>query len=205
LKAADGETILTAAIYPGGVDAEPVMVDPVSPPAGLPGVIRQLRPSELPRFRDHLLRLDRQSRHDRFNSALDDDVIAAYAARCFAEGTTVIGYVVGDSVFGAAELHEKPDEDEPTGEIAFSVEPAFQRHGIGSTLFERLLSHAQGLGYARLRVTTHPENGAMRALARRFGAHLHFENGDTVGLITLPPVASPGPRAAGLPARSGAG
>ena len=31
-----------------------------------PGIIRQLRPSELPQFREHLLRLDPASRRDRF-------------------------------------------------------------------------------------------------------------------------------------------
>ena len=153
------------------------------------GVIRQLRPSELPRFREHLLRLDPHSRRDRFNGAIDDDFVIAYAERCFGDGTTVIGYVEGDQLLGAAELHERPDLDEPTGEIAFSVERERQSRGIGSALFERLLGNARGLGYAKLRVTTHPQNAVTRALARKFGAHLHFEDGDTVGEISLPPLA----------------
>jgi RimJ/RimL family protein N-acetyltransferase len=159
---------------------------PFSP--GPQGVIRQLRPSELPRFREHLLRLDPQSRRDRFNGAIDDDFVIAYAERCFTDGTTVIGYVDGDRVLGAAELHERVDLPEPTGEIAFSVERGWQGRGIGSALFERLIANAYWLGYAKLRVTTHPENGVTRALARKFGAHLHFEDGDTVGEISLPPV-----------------
>jgi GNAT superfamily N-acetyltransferase len=164
------------------------MDEPTFYRAGLSGVIRQLRPSELPRFRDHLLRLDKQSRRDRFNGALDDDFIIAYASRCFAEGTTVMGYVEGDRVLGAAELHERAGEDQPTGEIAFSVEREWQHRGIGSALFAQLIGNARGQGYTRLRVTTHPQNAATRALARKFGAHLHFEDGDTVGLIALPPV-----------------
>lgn len=150
------------------------------------GVIRQLRPSELPRFREHLLRLDTQSRRDRFNGAIDDDFVIAYAERCFRDGTTVIGYVEDVRVIGAAELHERADLPEPTGEIAFSVERARQGRGIGSALFERLIANAYWLGYAKLRVTTHPQNAVTRALARKFGAHLHFEDGDTVGEISLP-------------------
>jgi GNAT superfamily N-acetyltransferase len=157
-------------------------------PIGPSTMIRQLRPSELPRFREHLLRLDPQGRHDRFNGAIDDDFIAAYADRCFADGTTVIGYVEGDRVLGAAELHERAGEAEPTGEIAFSVEMDLQHRGIGSALFQRLIASARGLGYAKLRVTTHPQNAAARALVHKFGAHLHFEDGDTVGVISLPPV-----------------
>jgi hypothetical protein len=167
------------------------MVEPLSSPDGPEGVIRQLRPSELPRFREHLLRLDPHSRRDRFNGAINDDFIVGYANRCFTDGTTVIGYVESGRVLGAAELHERADLPEPTGEIAFSVEREWQHRGIGSALFEHLLGTARGLGYERLRITTHPQNAATRALARRFGAHLHFEDGDTVGLITLPPVLRP--------------
>ncbi len=158
-----------------------------SPNTFPPGTIRQLRPSDLPRFRDHLLRLDSESRRDRFNGVADDGFVASYAARCFAEGTTVIGYVESDKVLGAAELHERPELPEPTGEIAFSVERELQYMGIGRRLFERLIGNALGLGYTKLLVTTHPQNEAMKALARRFDAALTFADGETVGVIDLDP------------------
>jgi RimJ/RimL family protein N-acetyltransferase len=172
---------------------EGTVVGPLSFPRDLPGLFRQLRPSELARFRDHLLRLDARSRRDRFNGAIDDDFIVAYANRCFAEGTTVIVCVEGERVVGAAELHERIDLTRPTGEIAFSVQREWQRRGIGTALFERLIAAARGFGYEALRVTTHPQNAAARAIARKFGAHLHFEDGDTVGLIALPPLVQPSP------------
>jgi len=149
------------------------------------GIVRQLRPSDLPRFREHLLRLDAESRHDRFNGVTNDAYLAAYAERSFHDGATVIGYVEDGKVLGAAELHERPDLPEPTGEIAFSVEHELQHRGIGSALFERLITNARGLGYEKLRVTTHPGNLAMRTLARKFDAHLSFENLETVGVIDL--------------------
>ncbi len=154
----------------------------------LTGTIRQLRPSELPRFRDHLLRLDAESRRDRFNGLTDDAFIASYAERSFTDGTTVIGYVEDDMVLGAAELHERPEDTEPTAEIAFSVERHLQHRGIGGHLFERLIAQARGLGYTRLRVTTHPQNQAMKTLARRYRAALNFVDGETVGTIDLDPV-----------------
>ena len=43
------------------------------------------------------------------------------------------------------------------------------------------------MGYTRLRVTTHPQNQAMKALARRYRAALNFEDGETVGTIDLEP------------------
>ncbi|MDP3896396.1 MAG: GNAT family N-acetyltransferase [Mesorhizobium sp.] len=151
-----------------------------------PGQIRQLRPSDLANFREHLLRLDTESRRDRFNGVTDDIFVGSYAARCFSDGTTVIGYVEDGEVHGAAELHERPDLDEPTGEIAFSVERHLHHKGIGSALFSRLIAHAQSLGYEKLRVTTHPQNEAMKALARKFKARLIFEDGETVGTIEVP-------------------
>ena len=149
------------------------------------GVIRQLRPSDLAAFREHLLRLDADSRRDRFNGVTDEVFLASYAARSFSEGATVIGYVEDGEVHGAAELHERADLDPPTAEIAFSVERGFQHKGIGSALFQRLIGHALALGYENLRVTTHPNNAAMKSLAKKFDARLTFEDGETVGLIDL--------------------
>lgn len=163
------------------------------------GTIRNLRYSEQPQFTAHLLRLDASSRRDRFNGPTNDAFIEAYARRCFHDGTVVIGYVEDGEVLGAAELHECPQEHGiPTGEIAFSIEPQLQRRGLGGLLFARLIETARSFGYERLRVTTHPQNEAMKRLARRFDAALRFEDGETVGLIELEP-ASP------LPARPGAG
>lgn len=151
----------------------------------LTGVVRQLRPSDLPRFAEHLLRLDDQSRRDRFNGLTDDEFLKSYAERSFREGVTVIGYVEGDKVLAAAELHEQAEESEPTAEIAFSVERQIQHRGIGGRLFRRLVAQARGLGYLRLHVTTHSNNAAMKALARRFDAKLSFEFGEANGVIEL--------------------
>lgn len=151
----------------------------------LSGVIRRLRPSELKLYREHLLRLDHESRRDRFNSAIGDGFLIDYAQRCFAEGATVLGYVENGRVLAAAELHEQPEFAVPTGEIAFSVERELQHRGLGSELFRRLLAHALLLGYTQLSVTTHPQNDRMKALARKFNAHLSFHDGETVGWIKL--------------------
>lgn len=153
---------------------------------GNPGsVIRRLRPSELGLFRDHLTRLDTESRRDRFNGAASNAFLADYATRSFRDGATVIGYVEDGRVLGAAELHERPEFDPPTAEIAFSVEKALQHRGVGGELFKRLIAHARALGYRQLRVTTHPYNLAMRALARKFNARLTFAEGEATGIIAL--------------------
>ena len=166
--------------------------------APLTGTVRLLRHSEQPQFKAHLLRLDADSRRDRFNGPTNNAFVSSYADRCFQDGTLVIGYVENGEVLGAAELHERPNDPEPTGEIAFSVEKQLQHRGLGGILFARLVEAARAFGYERLRVTTHPQNTAMKRLARRFNASLKFEDGETVGSIVLAPQPA-------LPHRPGAG
>ena len=119
------------------------------------GYVRTLsQQEELPLLRDHLLRLDRDSRHDRFNGYLEDEFVERYAARCADDGTVIIAYMENGIVRGAAELHPPGQSDDGVPEIAFSVETCVRRQGVGSILFKRLLSEARWKGYRRLRVTT---------------------------------------------------
>lgn len=152
------------------------------------GYVRILsQQEELPLLRDHLLRLDPQSRRDRFHGYLDDSFIERYAAKCADDGTTIIAYMESGIVRGAAELHPPEQSDDGLPEIAFSVEDCVRRQGVGSLLFQRLISEAQWKGYRTLRVTTGADNEAMRALANKFGAHLEFRHGETTGTIDLAP------------------
>jgi hypothetical protein len=152
------------------------------------GYVRTLSPQEeLPLLRDHLLRLDAGSRHDRFNGFMDDEFVERYAARCADDGTVIIAYMENGIVRGAAELHPPEQSDDGLPEVAFSVESAVRRQGVGSILFKRLLSEARWKGYRRLRVTTGAGNEARRALASKFGAHLVFRHGESTGTIEVGP------------------
>jgi GNAT superfamily N-acetyltransferase len=140
---------------------------------------------ELPLLRDHLLRLDRPSRHDRFNGYLDDSFIERYAEKCANDGTVIIAYIEDGVVRGAAELHPPEQSADRLPEIAFSVEASVRRRGVGSFLFKQLIAEARAKGYRSLRITTGAQNEAMRALARKFGANLAFRHGESAGTIDL--------------------
>ncbi len=129
---------------------------------------------ELPLLRDHLLRLDRNSRHDRFHGFMDDSFIERYAEKCANDGTIVIAFFEDGVVRGAAELHPPDQSPDSLPEIAFSVEALV-----------RLISEARAKGYKSLRITTGAQNDAMRALASKFGAHLTFRHGESTGTIDL--------------------
>ena len=150
------------------------------------GYVRTLsQHEELPLLRDHLLRLDPESRHDRFNGFMDDSFIERYAARCASDGTVIVAYMESGIVRGAAELHPPEQSEDLLPEIAFSVEACVRRRGVGSILFKRLVAEARWKGYGRLRVTTNAQNNAMRALASKFGAQLVFRHGESTGIIEV--------------------
>lgn len=151
--------------------------------SGLSGTIRKLFAADLPAFRAHLLRLDPASRHSRFIGVVTDAYLADYADRCLASRGLVFGYVEGGIVRGAAELQPFEIGGERRAEAAFSVERGWRRRGIGSALFARLIVSARNRGAAALVVNCMSENGAMRALARRFSAEIVFERGDLIGTI----------------------
>ena len=158
------------------------------------GNVRTLRQQEeLPQLRDHLLRLDPQSRHDRFHGFMDDDYIERYAAKCADDGTVIIAYVEDGVVRGAAELHPPDQSPDSQPEIAFSVETCVRRQGVGSILFRKLIAEARSKGYRSLRITTGAQNQAMRALANKFGAHLTFRHGESTGSIDLRQQPQPEP------------
>jgi GNAT superfamily N-acetyltransferase len=156
------------------------------------GNVRTLRQQEeLPLLRDHLLRLDPESRHDRFHGFMDDGFIERYAAKCANDGTVIIAYIEDGVVRGAAELHPPDQSPDSQPEIAFSVEASVRRQGVGSILFKKLIAEARSRGHGSLRITTGAQNQAMRALARKFGAHLTFRQGESTGSINLQPVSQP--------------
>ena len=158
------------------------------------GTVRTLsRQEELPLLRDHLLRLDRESRHDRFHGFMDDGFIERYAAKCAEDGTIIIAYLENGVVRGAAELHPPDRSPDSQPEIAFSVEAQLRRQGVGSTLFRKVIAEAQAKGYRSLRITTGAQNEAMRTLANKFGAHLTFRHGESTGSIDLKQQAQPEP------------
>jgi RimJ/RimL family protein N-acetyltransferase len=158
-----------------------------------------LRRDELRLLRDHLLRLDRASRHDRFHGFMDDSFIERYAEKCANDGTIIIAYLQDGAVCGAAELHPPEQSPDSQPEIAFSVEASVRRRGVGSTLFRHLIAEAQAKGYRSLRITTGAQNEAMRALAHKFGAHLTFRHGESTGSIELTPQNQPEPASSAIP------
>jgi GNAT superfamily N-acetyltransferase len=149
------------------------------------GMIRKLWIGEADKYRDHLLRLDAESRCNRFGVAIADELIETYVASPTWSGAVMHGFLVEGIVRGVAEL--KPFGVFPTeAEVAFSVEKPWQSHGIGSALLERTLLVARNRGIKRVHMVCLADNDRMQQLARKFAAHLSFEHGSVVAELAAP-------------------
>ena len=154
------------------------------------GMIRKLWISETDAYRDHLLRLDRESRHRRFSGAVSDEFIARHAATASELGVLVHGFFVDGTLRGAAELRSLGSVFAREGEAAFSIEQPWQSHGVGTVLLERTLLSARNRGIKSLQMHCLTDNQRMQQLARKFEADLKFDFGSVVGEVD-PPRSTP--------------
>jgi GNAT superfamily N-acetyltransferase len=147
------------------------------------GLVRKLWIGEIAAYRDHLLRLDSDSRRRRFSGTVSDDVIAAHAATADELGTVVHGFFVEGVLRGAAELRHINGMFSREAEVAFSIEQDWQSHGVGTALLERTLLSARNRGITSLRMDCMADNRRMQQLARKFEADLKFDFGGVVGQV----------------------
>ncbi|MCB1519763.1 MAG: GNAT family N-acetyltransferase [Hyphomicrobiaceae bacterium] len=147
------------------------------------GTIRKLWPTETDRFRDHLLRLDKDTRRMRFAHGVSDGFIEDYASRMTHMGSIVFGYFEDGEMRAAAELRKLGDTWGHEAEAAFSVERAYQEKGVGTELMGRVIRSARNRGVHLLYMSCLAENGKMQAVARKHHADLRFEYGEVVGEI----------------------
>ncbi len=129
------------------------------------GVIRKLWVGETDAYRDHLLRLDRESRNRRFSGAVSDESVARHAASAGGFGVVLHGFFADGVLRGAAELRSIGPVFAREGEAAFSVELAWQSHGVGTVLLERTLLSARNRGIKLLRMHCLADNRRMQQLA----------------------------------------
>ena len=147
------------------------------------GVIRKLWIGEAGRYRDHLLRLDADSRYSRFGSAVTDAFIRNYVAATFALNAAVHGFCVDGVLSGAAELRPLGPAFEREAEAAISIEAPWQSLGVGALLLGRTLLTARNRGIKRLHMACLADNRRMQELARKFAAELSFDFGSVVGEV----------------------
>ena len=141
------------------------------------GLVRKPWSVERDAYRDHLLRLDAKSRHNRVAGAIADDMFRIYAATAHDSNVNIYGFVMDGVLRGAADLRILGRE----AEAAFSIEKPWQSHGVGSALLERCRLAARNRGVKLVQVCCLMENHRMQQLARKFEAELTFDFGTVIG------------------------
>jgi len=147
------------------------------------GVIRKLWVGENDKYRDHLLRLDPTSRHNRFGGGVSDDFIQRFVELPMAMDTVTHGFFLNGVMRGAAELRALGVSVPRQAEAAISVEKPWQSHGVGSALLRRTLLTARNRGYRLLHMACLADNRRMQQLARKFDAELSFDFGGVIGEV----------------------
>jgi GNAT superfamily N-acetyltransferase len=150
------------------------------------GMIRKLWIGEVDQYREHLLRLDAESRRNRFGGSVSDEFLRNYVDLSFGLDAVLHGFFIDGVMRGAAELRPLGPPFAKEAEAAFSIERTWQSHGVGSALLERTLLVARNRGIASLHMACLAENRRMQQLARKFDAELSFDFGSVIGEVEQP-------------------
>src|SRR6188768_3606615 len=103
------------------------------------GVIRKMWIDRAGPYRDHLLRLDKDSRRNRFGGAVSDEFIENYIELSLGLDAVIHGFFVDGILRGVAELRPLGNGFAEEAEAAFSIETPWQSNGVGTALLARTL------------------------------------------------------------------
>ena len=144
------------------------------------GVIRKLWIGEGAKYRDHMLRLDPESRNSRFAGGVSGEFIRKYVDLSSALDAVVYGFFLDGIMRGAGELRPLGPRFPRQAEAAISIEKRWQSHGVGSALLRHILLAARNRSFRLLHMACLAENQRMQQLARKFDAELRRDDDDSV-------------------------
>lgn len=147
--------------------------------------IRTLTASELPKYRDHLLRLDEADRRLRFGFPISDQAIRDHVRKIDMATDRMLVQVDDElEIIGAVHIAAGAPG---IVEFAFSVDRQWRGQGLGAQLFERALLWARNRSLRHAVIFFVFDNHAMRHLARQVGMAIHIEAGEGEGKLELEP------------------
>lgn len=148
------------------------------------GAIRKIWFTETDKFRDHLLRLDAESRRLRFGMCVGDNFIRRYAEQTSQFKSVIYGFFLGREMRATAELRMIGNSWHGEAEAAFSVEREYQDSGVGTELMGRIIVSSRNRGVNRLYMNCLAENRKMQRVARKYAAELYFDHGEVIGKLS---------------------
>ena len=154
--------------------------------------VRRLWPSDMEAYRDHLLRLDPRSRHERFGGGMSDDFLVHYAEHCFGQGDLLYGAFIDGRARrrgGAALQHRRSGASRPrSAGTSMPRRPFRSRKAIAGAASARNSSGAfsarrRTMGSRRSRSSACPTISGCGSLAQKFKTHFTFEECNLTGRL----------------------
>lgn len=153
--------------------------------------IRALAESHRPRILAHLLELDARDRYLRFGFPASDEQIEQYVQGIDFGRDEVFGIfnrkLVLLAVAHVAFLPPAEAAASPAVEFGVSVLTHARGRGYGQRLFDRATLHARNRGVGEMIVHALSENTAMLRIARKAGASVVRDGGESEARLQLPP------------------
>lgn len=143
---------------------------------------RSLLPTETGRIAAHLARLPPEDRRWRFFGHVSGEAAAAHTRQIDWWHTVAIGAFEHGVLRGVAELSCVNG----VCELAVSVEPPLQRHGVGTELVDRAMLAARNHRMARVSIEWLHGNAGMSAIAARLGACRRYAEGEEGMEVKVP-------------------
>lgn len=147
-------------------------------------VIRVIQPREAPLIAAHFFRLDTPSRQDRFGYTASDETLQGYAQRLVGERGLVAGCFPDGTLRGVIEA--RPANGESCyWEAVLSIEPDWQRQGLGLALTDFAFKAAKKTGASRVYLRCSVANATGQHFLARLARTLREEDGEAVATIDL--------------------
>ncbi|MEI6557390.1 MAG: GNAT family N-acetyltransferase [Rhodospirillaceae bacterium] len=138
------------------------------------------------RYREHLLRLDADSRYARFSGTTSDATIERYVEAIDWKWCMIIGYFEDGALRGAGEIRYETALFPTRAELAFSVEAGFQNTRVGTNLMARSLIILRNRGVNTAHVVCLLSNRRMQKLALKYRADVEAYSSDVFMTINVP-------------------
>lgn len=137
-------------------------------------------------LRDHLLRLDAESRMARFYAVTSDATIRKYVDSIDWDWARFIGYFQHGQLHAVAEIRFETATPPKEAELAFSVERGYQNGRIGTNLMSRALILLSNRKVRRAHIVCLLSNGRMQRLALRHRANVRSMSGEVFLTLDVP-------------------
>jgi len=169
---------------------------------GLEVLVRPIRPDDEPLMREMFYEFSERTVYLRYHAAIKAMPHNKLQVFCNVDYDTemaliaVLGPPGNERVIGVGRY--MTDAAKESAELAFTVTDEFQRNGLGTCLFERLIGIARDRGIRRFHAYVLVENSGMLKIFHRSGLNIETQKeGDVVRVSMMLPEPPKGTRQAG--------